>query len=153
MFLTVAPNIDEESIEEDSDYLRESSFSSNDSEEFEDDFRYVLPQLGFYVHRIDLNINNNNDNIINVVGNPIDNDTENNSVLLSSSEINSKFPLSLKYLARINVKNSMLNFSKTNVQKLNFLPRELQNFLVFQDEIDEIKRFSDDNETTRNNLD
>ena len=72
---------------------------------------------------------------------------------MSSTEINSKFPLSLKYLARINIKNSMLNFSKTNVQKLNFLPMELQQFLVFQDEIDEIKRFSVDNETTQNNLD
>ena len=71
-----------------------------------------MTQSGFDVHRIDVNLNNNNDNIINVVTSSIDNHAENNSVLMS--EINSKFPLSLKYLARISVKNSMLNLSKTN---------------------------------------
>jgi hypothetical protein len=75
------------------------------------------------------------------------------AMLIALFDIDGKFPLSLKSLARIKVKNSLISYSKKSIEALSFLPQKLQAFLMFQDEIDEIKRLTVDNEKTQNNLD
>lgn len=141
MTLTTSPHTylertsdhDDGDNDDEDEYWRESSISSDDSDELEAHFHYIFPHI-----QIILNHANNLPNV----------NDENDSAqidLIATAEINSKFPLSLKSLARIEVKNSMIDFSKRNVEKLNFLPRDLQDFLVFRDEINEIKRIVADN--------
>jgi len=57
-----------------------------------------------------------------------------------SQEINGMFVMSLKDLARIRVKNSMVEYGKRSVGRLAMLPRDLRRFLLFQDEIDCVLR-------------
>ncbi len=127
---------DYDSWDDDYDFWDESSTFSSD---FETDFDNMRPNP----LRLD-----NNDNLV-------DGDTTNaNSAerLIASLDINGKFPLSLKSLARIKVKNTLISYSRKSIEALYFLPQDLQAFLMFQDEIDEIKRLAVDNETTQNNL-
>ena len=44
------------------------------------------------------------------------------------------FPLSLKNLARINIKQSLCDYSVKNVAKLENLPEALKDFVLFREE-------------------
>lgn len=55
---------------------------------------------------------------------------------LGQKETNAMFPMNLKSLARLKIKSLMPKYTAKNVCKLNGLPRDLQRFVLFQDEID-----------------
>jgi hypothetical protein len=128
---------DYDSWDDDYDFWDESS---NFSSDFETDFNN-MPRNPIHLE--------SNNNLVDAAT------TNANSAerLIASLDINGKFPLSLKSLARIKVKNCMISYSKKSIEALYFLPQDLHAFLMFQDEIDEIKRLALDNATTQNNLD
>lgn len=59
-------------------------------------------------------------------------------IKLSPEESKLGFPLSLKNMSRIAIKNCMKEFTPRSVDKLYILPNVLRRFLLFQDEIDAI---------------
>ena len=52
----------------------------------------------------------------------------------SGLNVDGIFPLSLKNLLRIQIKNSMTDYSVKNVRKLTILPKVLQDFVLFEEE-------------------
>ncbi|CAF1113471.1 unnamed protein product [Brachionus calyciflorus] len=57
---------------------------------------------------------------------------------LSPDEYKCSFPLSLKNLCRISIKNSMPQYSYYNVQKLTVLSNVFRDFILFKQEIDSV---------------
>jgi len=57
----------------------------------------------------------------------------------NTREINNMFPMSLKNLARIQIKESMIMYTAKNVLRMSILPRDLKQFVLFQNEIDSVK--------------
>lgn len=55
---------------------------------------------------------------------------------IGPKETSAMFPMTLKSLARLRIKALMPKYTAKNVAKLNGLPRDLQRFVLFQDEID-----------------
>ncbi len=96
-------------------------------------------------------INNNQDHNNNNVGN-----NQNNQPAASANvrerppnnlaELRSCFPLTLKNLSRIRIKQSMSDYNKDNVLAFVILPDVLKQFVCFQDEIDSIKRLTERND-------
>lgn len=58
----------------------------------------------------------------------------------NTREINNMFPMSLKNLARIQIKESMIIYTAKNVLRMSILPRDLKQFVLFQNEIDSVKQ-------------
>lgn len=59
----------------------------------------------------------------------------------NSQEIDKMFPYSLKNLSRLQIKHSLKTYSLKNVSRLSILPKDLKGFILFQNEIDDAKRF------------
>jgi hypothetical protein len=85
------------------------------------------------------NIRNNNPNN-NAAVNKI-NTVEENITNLSGLKI---YPDSLKNITRIKIKESMSIYNPVSAEKLPNLPESLRRFIVFQDEIDLIKKLTQD---------
>ena len=62
-------------------------------------------------------------------------------VVTNLSELN-VFPISLQNIIRIRIKEMMPIYSVNSVKELGMLPRDIQRFILFQDEIDSIKRLT-----------
>ena len=98
------------------------------------------------VDTVDVNNNNNNDNNNSNANNTANQATANvakeNSTRLF--ELGKELPLSLKNLARIQIKESMASYTSGNALHLTYLPDVLKQFVCFQDEIENIKRLVGD---------
>lgn len=55
-----------------------------------------------------------------------------------ADEYKSSFPLSLKNLCRVAVKNSLVEYTTNSVKKLTILPNVIKNFVMFREEIDNV---------------
>ena len=57
------------------------------------------------------------------------------------NELTNMFPLSLKNLSRIAIKNSMTDYTPRSVYTLNMLHNALKDFVLFKDEMDSVKKY------------
>ena len=60
----------------------------------------------------------------------------------NANEYTRMFPLTLKNLCRISIKNALRSFNSGTVRRLTILPAVLQDFILFNDEIDNLLRFA-----------
>lgn len=97
--------------------------------------RFVNPAI----RDLNNNIRNNNPNN-NAAVNKI-NTVEENITNLSGLKV---YPDSLKNITRIKIKESMSIYNRASAEKLPNLPESLKRFIVFQDEIDLIKKLTQD---------
>jgi hypothetical protein len=62
---------------------------------------------------------------------------------VSLNDMKQTFPLSLKDQCRVRIKNCLVNYNPTNVDRLIILPDVLKRFILFQDEIDVILKLAE----------
>lgn len=59
-----------------------------------------------------------------------------------TSDLTQYYPMSLKNLCRIKIKESMIDYTLVNVEQLSILPSVLKSFMMFEDEIEAIIKCS-----------
>jgi hypothetical protein len=57
---------------------------------------------------------------------------------VNPADLSTYYPMSLKNLCRIAIKDRMIDYNRKNVQTFTVLPNALRSFLLYQDEIDAI---------------
>lgn len=113
----------------------ESDLTENDSDDWPSDPESEIENLNLqenvFIHRVDRDHNNN---VIETSALKI-NIGQRIQIDSSKEEITKMFPLSLKNMARLEIKNSMTSYTEKNIKKLDILPKDLRRFCLFQDEI------------------
>ena len=97
--------------------------------------RFVNPAIR------DLNNNTRNNNPNNNAAVNKINTVEENITNLSGLKV---YPDTLKNITRIKIKESIKEYNRASAEKLPNLPESLKRFIVFQDEIDLIKKLTHD---------
>lgn len=140
----------DDDLDDDSEVFSDSSMDNSESDADSDG---VVVDIGQLIHqhhhqhrirhRAERNVvvdQNNNQPNNNQPNNQPNNNLRTISELinLKENEIAVNFPLSLKNLTRIAIKNAMTDYTYKNVNKFHILPSALKSFLMFTDEIDQI---------------
>ena len=80
---------------------------------------------------------------------PINNNNNNNSMTLAEKiQLNNKnfytdsYPLSLKNLCRIRIKNCLINYNERTVDSLEMLPFSTKKFLLFEENIIDVLKLA-----------